>query len=356
MLFIAEAEKMLLRTCFPVITRIIIEVMMNYQKKVFRVLLLFITLLFSFTSSLFAASIDGLVGEAFSDPVVKQDMDANWQKKTIIYETPDKDADLVITLNQNFYEFILPYVKKYADEYGLNIVVKRGTCGLSSGMLSQKTVDIGAFCCPPNKTDRLPGLQYHTVGIHPIAILVNPDNPIENITLRQLREIFKGDIISWNDLGWDSGKIFPIARLHCKKRPGHWRLILNNEDYFSVRTKIVGSISDVFSLVATMPTAIGYEVLWLSTRQAGNVKVLKVDGHNPDDFDKILTGAYPFYRALYLSTWEPDHVKNPHSQKLVNYIINMVEQHGEKQGIISVRRLKIAGWKFSGNELIGGPK
>lgn len=329
---------------------------MNNPKKISRFFLLFaLTLLFS-AETIFAEPVDGLIGEAFSDPAVKQDMEESWQKKTISYETQDKDADLVITLNQNFYEFMLPYVKKYADEHGVNIVAKRGTCGLSAGMLSKKKSDIGSLCCPPNKTDRLPGLQYHTVGIHPIAILVNPDNPIEDIALRQLREIFMGDITSWTEMGWESGKIFPIARLHCKKRPGHWRLILDNEDFFSVRTKIVGSINDVFSLVATMPTAIGYEVLWLSTRQAGNVKVLKVDGNHPDDFDTILTGSYPFYRALYLSTWEPDHVKNPHSHDLVNYIISMVEQHGDKQGIVSVSRLKKAGWKFSENELIGGPK
>ncbi len=318
--------------------------------------LLFVTLVFCFAGPTPAASYDELAGEAFSDPDVTQDMDANWQEKSIKYDVPDKDADLVVSLNQQFYEFMLPYVNEYADERGLNIVVKRGTCGLSAGMLSKKKGDIGAFCCPPGKSDRLPGLQFHTVGIHSIAILVNPINPIDNILLRQLREVFKGNIVDWAELGWDNGRIHSITRLHCKKRPGHWRLILDNEDMFGTGVREVGAIEDMFTLVAAQPTAIGYEVLWLTNRQEGKVKALKINNHGPDDLEKLLSGQYPFYRSLILTTWEPAHLKKTISQNLVDYIIKQVDLHGEPQGIVSARRLRSYGWKFSGNELVGTPE
>ena len=145
-------------------------------------------------------------------------------------------------------------------------------------------------------------------------------------------------------------------RLHCKKRPGHWRLILDNEDLFGANVREVGAVEDMFSLVSNETRALGYEVLWLSNRLENNVKALKIDGFYPGDSESVLRGEYPFYRSLYLTTWEPDHLKKPLANELVQYIINQVKQHGEEQGIISVERLKAAGWKFSGDELIGEPE
>ena len=326
------------------------------QTKISCLVFLSVLLICFVSGSAYGSPLDELAGPPFSDPRVTQDMDDRWISKSILYDDSDKGADIVVTLNQQFYEFMEPYVRDYADRNGLNIVVKRGTCGYSAGMLSNKKGDIGAFCCPPGKSDRLPGLKYHTVGIHPIAILVHPDNPVGNISLQQLREIFQGNIVDWAELGWDNGRIQPVVRLHCKKRPGHWRLILDNEDMFGAGVREVGAIEDMFSLVASQQTAIGYEVLWLTNQKEGKVKPLMIDNDSANESDKVASGKYPFYRSLYLTTWEPEYLKNPNSQKLVDYIVEQVEIHGARQGIISVKKLKSNGWKFSGNELVGTPE
>jgi hypothetical protein len=318
---------------------------------------LFISIsLVSFLSFTGTAAAEQLGGETFSDPSVEQEMPPEWRDKPITYDKADGKADLVITLNQQFYEYMLPYVNKFADEQGLRIIAKRGTCGVSAGMLSKKQGDIGGFCCPPGKTDRLPGLRFHTVGIHPISFLVHPDNPVENISSEDLRKVFQGKIVQWSELGWDNGIIQPVVRLHCKKRPGHWRSLLDNEDLFGPEVRAVGAIEDMFSMIADTPAAIGYEVMWLSNREAGKVKSLSIDGRDPADLETLVDGSYPFYRVLYLTTWEDERTRNPHSRKLVDYIIKQAELHGMSQGIIPVSRLKKAGWKFIGNELVWEPE
>ncbi len=326
------------------------------RSKILSMPVLTVAWLFFLVYPLYATPYDELIGEAFSAPDLTQEMDNEWKSKTIEYNDSDKGADIVLSLNQQFYEYIEPYVKQYAAENGLKVIVKRGTCGLSAGMLSAKTIDIGAFCCPPGRTDRLPGLQFHTLGIHPLAFLVHPDNPIENVSLGQLREVFKGDIVDWAELGWDNGRIEPVVRLHCKKRPGHWRLLLDNEDLFATSVREVGTISDMFSLIETQETTIGYEVIWLAHREAGRVKTISINGHHPDELDKVVSGEYPFYRTLYLTTWEAGHLDNPHTQRLVDFVIKQVELNGDRHGIVPVSKLRTADWKFLDNELIGSPE
>lgn len=302
-----------------------------------------------------AAAQSDVRGRAFSDPGTYQTMDEQWQESDVVHGTEHEKYDMVVNLNQQFYEFMVPHIRSFEREKGLEIAVLRGTCGTTAGMLQKKETDVGAFCCPPGKTDRLPGLRFHLVGIHPISILTHPDNPVENLALQEVREIFQGETVRWSEVGWKDLPIQVVARLHCKKRPGHWKLLLREPDLFGPEVREVGAIEDMFSLVASTPTAIGYEVMWMSAGQNGKVKTLSIDGRNPAELQHLIDGRYPFYRALYLTTWEKDGIAHPLSDELVEYVIAMVERIGEKEGIIPLSRLKESGWVFREAELVGEP-
>jgi len=295
-------------------------------------------------------------GPAFEDPAAPtQEMDQVWRDRPVVYEAGHADADLVVTLNQQFFEFMTPYIEDYGREHHLKIVVNKGTCGISSGFLAKKQVDIGAFCCPPTRSDRLPGLKFHTLGIHPISILVHPDNQVADLTLEQIRAIFQGDIHRWSEMGWKDQAIQVVTRLHCKNRPGHWRLLLDNSDLFSPEARSVGAIEDMFSLVATTPNAIGWEVMWMTDayRRDGKVKSLRIDGMDPKDTRNLLAGRYPLYRVLSITTWEDDKSGKPHARRLAAYIAAQVEKYGLDQGIVPASQLRQAGWRFADDELIG---
>ena len=304
-----------------------------------------------------------LQGPSFTDPSDMMTMSDMWVGKYITYDIQHRGADIVVSLDQQFYPFFLPVIKKYAKEKDLKIIVTGGTCGISSGMLSRKAADIGGFCCAAGFIDRLPGVKFHTIGIASLALIVHPKNRVDNISLAQAQDIFAGDISRWSLLKSSiSGRganipIQPFARLHCKLRPGHWRRLLDREDLFSHTLQEVGAIPDMISQVAANPAAIGYETMVMIRRYSNNggVNVLKIDGYDPDDSADLISGKYPLYRVYNLTTWEGDTVENPVAQKLVKYLMDEVERSSSRFGIVPVSMLKKAGWKFNKEELVAEP-
>jgi ABC-type phosphate transport system substrate-binding protein len=309
-------------------------------------------------------NLNGLAGPPFINPSQVMDMPDDWINQPIKYDPSAGEADVVVTLDQHLYPALLPLIQKYEKEYKMKIIVNEGTCGISAGLLSRKAADISGYCCPPGLTDRLPGLEFHTLGISALALLVHSDNTIDNITFEQAQQIFTGKIYKWSELKTSDGKrgatipVHPIGRLHCKLRPGHWRLLIDNQDMFSTSLQEVGAIPDMIYKVASNQGAIGYEVLWhlIRYKQRGKANALRINGFNPENQEHIISGKYPLYRVYNLTTWEGKHTANPVAQKLVEYLLQQCKHMDTEHGIIPASRLRQAGWKFKGNELIGEPK
>ncbi len=306
----------------------------------------------------------GLRGPAFSDPAKQVKMPDGWEKQSVKYDPSLGNVDLAVNLDQQMYRILTPVIKKYAEKHGLKIAITDSTCGNSAGMLRRKKIDIGAFCCAPAAMDRLPGLRFYTTGIAPVAIFVHPDNPIDSITLDEARKIFMGEISYWSELKTPDGRPGPdemikvLGRLHCKTRPGHWRLLLDNEDLFSPRMIEVGTIPDMVLQVASSRNAIGHETAWLATghyKEKGRVKTLKINGYAPEDLDAMLAGSYPIYKTFSITTWAGKELENPHAEEFTKFLIKQVEGLDARYGIIPSPSLKKAGWKFTGNELTGEP-
>jgi len=294
----------------------------------------------------------------FSDPAVFADVPDGWSSKPVKHIDKYPDADLVVSLGQQSYPLFSDLIPEYARENNLKIVVKQGTCGITSGRLLKKKVDVGAFCCPPGKSDRLPGLKFYSLGISPIALIVNTKNPLNNVSSGQAREIFEGQISRWSEIGSDNKQLIkPVGRLHCKKRPGHWRSMLASGDNFSPRLFEVGVIPDMISQVSRSASSIGWETSLMVDyhQKKGDVKVLKIDGHSPTDIDYVLSGEYPLYRSYTLTAWEKKSKTNHEAVKLIHFLQQHVEKVHKEINFIPVSRLKDAGWVFIGEELVGEP-
>lgn len=298
----------------------------------------------------------------FSNPADISTVPSGWLNKPVQHEEKFKDADLVLALGQQSYPIFHDLILEYAKDNKLKIIVKPGTCGITSGRLLKKSVDIGAYCCPPAKSDRLPGLEFHSLGISPIALIVHPDNPLTNVSREKAKEIFKGQTSRWSQLNNNKNSqiqdlIKPIARLHCKIRPGHWRGLLGNEDQFSPRLFEVGVIPDMISQVSQNSGAIGFEVPLMVSyhRKKGLVRMLKIDGHEPTDLKYVLAGKYPLYRSYSLTTWKKDTRRNQLAKKLVQYLQQRIEKIHSEISYIPPSQLRRAGWKFHDDELIGEP-
>ena len=302
-------------------------------------------------------------GAQFSDPNKSMVKSAEWQRTPIVYDSWAKGVDIAATLDQNTYPAFLPMLKIYAKKQNLEIAVREGTCGTSEGLLNRKQVDIGGFCCPPAFSDRLPGLQFHTIGISSLAILLHPDNPVKNLSAKQVRAIFSGEISNWSQIPQASGKkasnlpIRPVGRLHCSVRPGHWRSILDDADQFSSAILEVGTIPNMIAAVADYKGAIGYEVLWNLSRFQGHGKphAITVDNVSPYDIAAVAQGNYPFFRVNNVTTWKAPTVTNPNVAALIDFMLVKAKDVEAVFALVPADKLRGRGWKFKGNELIGTP-
>lgn len=307
------------------------------------------------------ASEEPLRGKPFLDNRDKTvSMPTEWVAKDIVHEKALRDADLVVTLNQDTYPALKDEVNRYAKANGLKIVMHSGTCGTSAGKLMNKTINSGAFCCPPGDTDRLPGLEYHTLGITAVAVIVNGKNPLDNISLDEARDIFRGKLRHWQDLNSLDALNAPIAttaRLHCKTRPGHWTLLLSKQEHFSPTLKEIGVIPDLVAKVAQERNAISIETPFLVKEfsKPGEVKLLKIDGRSPTDTAHVASGKYPFYRTFNMTTWSHDSGKREQTLKLIHHLRDFIEKDYQRSHLVPVSMLKAAGWKFAGDELVGEP-
>ena len=296
--------------------------------------------------------------ETFSDPAVFVEVPDEWPAKPIQHLSKYRDADLVVSLGQQSHPLFYELIPQYAEQNNLKIVVEQGTCGITSGRLLKKKVDVGAYCCPPGADDRLPGLKFYSLGISPIALVVHPDNPLENVTSKQAKEIFEGQVSNWAEISPGNSRLIkPVGRLHCKTRPGHWRALLNSEDDFSPRLFEVGVIPDMISQVSRSASSIGWETPLMvdAHRNKGDVKVLDVDGHSPSEIEYVLTGKYPLYRSYSLTAWTEKSKANDEAIKLIKFLRQHIENIHQDISFIPVSKLKEAGWKFMGDELVGEP-
>jgi len=311
-----------------------------------------------------ADEMGSLAGDAFSDPAKQTEMPEEWVKKPIQYKEWAEGADLALSLDQQLYPAFLPIIEQYAKDHNLNIKVQEGTCGTSAKAINDKAADIAGFCCPAAESDRLPGIKFHTMGIGSLALIVNKENPVDNITFEQAQDIFQGKLFRWSDIKVDGKSVGShksiqvLGRLHCKQRTGHWRLILDNEDLFSPRMFEVSAIKDMISEVAGNTDSIGYETLWMAFTyykdSEDRVKALSVNGVSPTDNAKLAAGEYPLYRTFQVTTWETAD-KNKHAQGLVDYLMSQIEKVDPAFGFVPVSELRKAGWQFKDAELIGEP-
>ena len=304
-----------------------------------------------------------MMGPHFSPPdAVGPTMDQAWHQRTIEHEAVYSGSDLVLKVDQQIYPMFLDEVNRYAGEKGLKISFVEGTCGVAAGGLRNKNSDIVGLCCPPAPIDRFPGVQFHTIGITPLAFLVNRNNPVDNLSLNELRGIYSGAIYDWSQTADGkrkgfSGAITAVTRLHCKVRPGHWKLLIGSEDDFSPLISDVGAIPDVMQQVRSDLNAVGYadpdQVSMYATQT--EVKIIHVNGIDINDADAVTEKHYPIYRVHSLTTWNQG---SDQSKVLVDHLIRHANSADSPKYryLTPSDRLRAAGWKFNGNEVIGEPE
>lgn len=165
--------------------------------------------------------------------------------------------------------------------------------------VSEGRCDIGLSSRSLKDEEKSQGLTETVLALDGIAIVVNPENPVRDLSLKDIAKIYKGEITNWKEIGGSDGEIVLIGREAGSGTRDGFESITETEDSCKYRQELT-STGDVLTTVAGNPGAIGYASL---AAVADNVKALSVDGVTPGE-ETVKDGSYKVQRPFVLVTKE----------------------------------------------------
>ena len=173
--------------------------------------------------------------------------------------------------------------------------------GSGSGIqaVSEGRCDIGLSSRALKDDEKASGLKETIVALDGIAIIVNPQNPVRDLSLEQIAKIYTGEITNWKDVGGEDAEIVLIGREAGSGTRDGFESITETKDACQYRQELT-STGDVITTVSQNPNAIGYASL---AAIKDSVKALTVNGVAPTEAT-VKDGTYLVQRPFVLVTKE----------------------------------------------------
>ena len=157
--------------------------------------------------------------------------------------------------------------------------------------------DIGLSSRSLKDSEKESGLTETVLALDGIAIIVNPESTVSDLSLEDIAKIYTGQITNWADVGGVDGQIVVIGREAGSGTRDGFESITGTKDSCVYRQELT-STGDVITTVAGNPNAIGYASL---ASVKDTVKALTVGGVAPTE-DTVKDGSYVVQRPFVLVT------------------------------------------------------
>lgn len=195
-------------------------------------------------------------------------------------------------------EKVIGFLSEAYMEEHKNIKVTYNPTGSSSGIqaVAEGRCDIG-LASRDLKDEETKDLQGTIVAIDGIAIIVNPANPIKDLTIAQIGEIYTGKITNWKEVGGSDAPIVCIGREAASGTRDGFEEVTDTKDKCQYSQELT-STGDVVQTVSGNPNAIGYASV-ASVNDA--VNMISVEGIAPTT-ETIQDGTYKVQRNFVLVT------------------------------------------------------
>lgn len=181
------------------------------------------------------------------------------------------------------------------------------------------------------KDEEAEKLDATVVGLDGIALVVNPANKLEDITLQDLAKVYSGEITNWKELGGDDKSIVVIGREDGSgTRDGFESIVMGDkEPKYAQELESTGSF---INAVATTDGAIGYASL---ANVDETVKALKIGGIEATE-ENVKSGAYEVQRPFICAT-----LKGSDNKLVKAYLDFILSEEGQAlvlaQGAVPVK-------------------
>ena len=201
-----------------------------------------------------------------------------------------------------------PIAKAFAEYYmernpGVNITVSESGSGNGAKSLINAACDVATMSRPMKNSEKKAAqdagiLPIETiVAMDGIAIAVHKSNPVADLTVEQLRNIFTGKIRRWSELGGPDEPIVAISRETNSGTYECFETLVMNKEKMGEKVEYVGSNGAIRQRVMSTAGAIGYVGLAFTA----GVKTVAVDGVEASP-ETVLDKSYAIARPLYMYT------------------------------------------------------
>ncbi len=199
-------------------------------------------------------------------------------------------------------ESVIGYLKEQFTDDNNGVTISYAGVGSGGGIegVSNGTYDIGLSSRELKEEETEDGLHSEILALDGIAVIVNADCPVDNLSLEQISAMYQNEITNWNEVGGDDLEIALIGREESSgTRDGFESITGTDGSYLSQELTSTGA---VITAVASNANAIGYASLSAVVDQEG-IKAITVDEVECSE-ETILDGTYAIQRPFILVTVE----------------------------------------------------
>ncbi|MCD8384975.1 MAG: phosphate ABC transporter substrate-binding protein [Clostridiales bacterium] len=221
-----------------------------------------------------------------------QEADATETEEEADTETVELSGT-VSTNGSTSMEKVMSILIEAFEEENPNVTVTYDATGSGAGITAatEGSADIGL--ASRNLKDEETGLTAYVVAIDGIAVIINPSNTVEDLTLEQIAGLFNGTITNWSEVGGEDMEVAVIGREAGSGTRDGFESVVGVEDA-CVYDQELTSTGSVITAVAQNQYAIGYASL-SEAAEDDSVKVISVDGVEATE-DTVKDGSYAIQR------------------------------------------------------------
>ncbi len=250
-----------------------------------------------------------------------------------------ESAQTVSTDGSTSMEKVIGYLSESYMADNKNVTVTYNPTGSGAGIqaVAEGRCDIGLAVTVDEaylaKDEEKANLDETVVAIDGIAVIVNKENPVTDLTIEQIAAVYKGEITNWKELGGADAPIVLIGREAASGTRDGFESITGTEDLCKYSQELT-STGDVVQTVSSNPNAIGYASL---ASVGDTVKAIKVEGVTPTT-ETIQNGEYKIQRNFVFVTRANEKLSES-AQAFFDFAVNgQADDLIVKAGAVPVKR------------------